>query len=242
LSRSDSGLSLSANGLAVPQGRLRGFAGELVKWFSRQRRSFPWRESGDLYVLLVAEILLKQTTAAAAALFLPGFLEAYSAPVHLARARTRRLEKLLQPLGLSRQRAEHLRALGIALQQLNGRLEPENLELLPGVGPYTASAVRCFAFGLPVGVVDTNVTRVLGRAFSIMGSRSEARKSPEFWAMADALVRTRPKQAKEVNWALLDLANSVCIPRGPRCASCPVRVQCDYGQPCGAVLSRVAAA
>jgi A/G-specific adenine glycosylase len=228
--------------LPVPQDRLRGFVGALLRWFSRERRFFPWRESSDPYVLLVAEILLKQTTAAAVALFLPGFLKAYPAAVHLARARTRRLQKLLQPLGLSRQRAEHLRALGVALQQLNGGLQPGNVEFLPGVGSYTASAVRCFAFGLPVGVVDTNVTRVLGRAFSITGSRSEARKSPEFWAVADALVATRPKQAREVNWALLDLANSVCVPREPRCASCPVRARCDYGRRFTAALSGAPAA
>ena len=210
--------------------RLRRFSAALVRWYAGARRDFPWRRSPDPYILLVAEVLLKQTTADQAASCLPGLLKAYPSPERLARARVPRLERILQPLGLSRQRASQLKALGAALQALKGRIEPDELELLPGVGSYTASAVRCFAFGLPVGVVDTNVTRVLSRAFSIAGSRYEARKSPEFWALADALVGTRPRRARELNWAILDLADGICSPRKPHCASCPVRDCCDYGR------------
>jgi A/G-specific adenine glycosylase len=214
----------------APRARLRTIVFGLLAWFGTHRRPFPWRETRDPYAVLVAEILLKKTGANAAATLFPAFLRAYPTVSRLARARMTRLEAMLAPIGLSHQRARHLKDLGTVLEKAGGQVRADDMPSLPGVGSYTSLAVRCFAFGEPVAPVDTNVTRVLGRAFSVVGSRSERRKSPEFWALADLLVQLAPDQAREVNWAILDLADAICTDKAPKCGVCPITASCDHGK------------
>jgi A/G-specific adenine glycosylase len=204
--------------------------GRMIRWFGSNGRSFRWRRESYPYLVLVAELLLKQTTAKVVDRFLPRFLRRYPNMRALAKAERRQLQSLLRPLGLSHQRSKQLRALArTVMRSYGGRIPSQASELmnLPGVGPYTANALICTAHGKPVPIVDTNVARVLMRLCSLKPSKAEARRSPEVW-MAAAKYLGRSRQARVLNWALLDLAALICLPRNPRCNECPLRMDCDY--------------
>lgn len=205
----------------------------LLLWFASEGRRFPWRESRDPFTVLVAEVLLKKTGARVVAKFLPGFLTLFPSASILASTSLERLEEVLGPIGLSRQRAEQLKSLGSALVERHGGLVPccmDDLLSLPAVGPYTASAVLCFAYDRPEAIVDTNVARVVVRVFGISPSRYEARRSIEVWEAASAITQPAGEKARHVNWAMLDLGALVCKARKPACDTCPLMPHCSYFQ------------
>jgi A/G-specific adenine glycosylase len=100
----------------------------------------------------------------------------------------------------------------------------EAIRSLPGVGLYTANAIRSFAFGAPTAVVDTNAARVLQRVFGIRGNWRRTRVGQRLWALAAAIIPRR--RAYDFNQAIMDLGATVCVARAPRCHECPVRRIC----------------
>ncbi len=101
--------------------------------------------------------------------------------------------------------------------------DPEAIRALPGVGPYTASAIRSFAFGDAVAILDTNAARVLQRVFGVRGDRRRSRVARRLWALAAAVT---PERAYDFNQAIMDLGATVCTARRPRCPRCPMRRMC----------------
>ncbi len=205
----------------------------LLEWFEVNGRSFIWRERPEPYIVLISEILLKKTTAPVVNSFMPRFLGEYPTAEKIASSNERGLRDLLQPLGLSKQRSRQLIGLARALVERHGGRVPPRTSLLldlPGVGRYTANAVRSAAFGRAVPIVDTNVARVIVRMFGIQPSRFEARKSPEIWDLARKVVGREPVRSRLLNWALLDLAAALCKPRKPKCPICPLNSYCVYGR------------
>lgn len=223
----------STAGSAAPtQATPSSIASVLINWYPVHARNFPWRVKGNaLYRVLVAEILLKKTAAPSVVPVYVEFLRRYATSAALARAQKSELVRLLQPVGLSKQRADHLKRLGRAL--VEARAEPmtsEELSLLPGIGRYSAALAAAVCFGEPRVGVDTNIARVLSRLFGITGSKSENRKSPEFWDRASALALAAGHSTAELNWALLDLGASLCRPRNPLCTECPLQQCCGIGR------------
>jgi A/G-specific adenine glycosylase len=138
----------------------------VLAWFAAAGRDLPWRATRDPYRVLVAEVLAQQTQAARAAAAWPRFLERFPDVEALAAATPAEVLRAWQGLGYNR-RALALRRTAQAVVELGGWPDTvEGLAALPGVGPYTARAVACFALGLPVAPVDTNVARVLARALA----------------------------------------------------------------------------
>ncbi len=209
------------------------FRDELLKWFVEHRRNFSWRRSSNPFVVLIAEILLKKTTADAVEHFIPGFLGRFPDPFSIAESTVEELRGFLAPLGLSTQRAVQFKNLaGALIRDHQGEVPSKLTQLLelPGVGPYIASAVRCYAFGGIEAPVDSNVARIIVRLHGITPSRFEARKSPEVWGLAKELVGQDTGTVREINWALLDLGAQVCTAREPRCQKCPLRVRCCFAK------------
>ena len=206
--------------------------GLLLKWFETHGRSFPWRvKGGNLFPLLVAEILLKKTRAATANKLYPKLLRRYPTAHDLSAAAVAELSRLLQPIGLSEQRAEHLINLSTVLDILEQPLESSSeLSKLAGVGPYTAAIVGAVHFAEQKVGMDTNVTRVISRVFALEKTRAEARKSPEIWQLGATIAAAAAENVAELNWAFLDLGAMVCKLKIPTCTQCPLREHCCYAR------------
>ena len=203
----------------------------LLGWFEKNGRSFMWREHPDPFTILMAEILLKKTSASAVNGFLPHFLERYSNMRKLYETPETELIHMLGPLGLSSQRGKQIKDLAMVLIQSYDSKIPcsrEELLKLPGIGEYTAGALLSFAFGKPEAIVDTNATRVIIRVFGVKPSKYEARRSPEVWDKAKRLVSPQPEQAARINWALLDLGALICRPKNPSHHECPLKDYCIF--------------
>ena len=200
----------------------------LLRWARGNLRSFPWRNTKDPYSVMIAEVLLRKTAARAVPPVYEEFLRRVPTPQALARSSVNDLQSIIAPLGLSAQRAAQLSVLGRALVDCGGvPRHTARLASLPGIGPYATAAVQCFAFEQSVPMVDTNVARVITRVFAIKPSRFEARRCPEVWRAAAELVR--PSRApRRLNWAILDLAATLCKPRSPLCGVCPLADRCRF--------------
>jgi A/G-specific adenine glycosylase len=175
--------------------------------------------------VLVSEAMAQQTQIPRVTVAWAAWLRRFPTVEALAGAPVADVLRQWAGLGYN-QRALNLHRAALAIVADHGGRVPdtvEGLESLPGVGPYTARAVAAIAFGRPVGAIDTNVRRVLGR---IAAGGREAIGMRAFQALADAWVPAdRPA---EWTHALMDLGSQLCVPRRPRCADCPAIAWCRY--------------
>lgn len=194
----------------------------LLAWFAQQGRDLPWRRTRDPWAILVSEFMLGQTQVARVEGRYQAFLAQFATVEACAHASTGEVIDAWAGLGYNR-RAVNLHACATRIVGTHHGVVPNTLtELvaLPGVGPYTARAVLVFAFHQDVGVVDTNVARVLARWQGHPFNRAEAQ------TRADELVP--PGAAWDWNQALFDLGATVCGARNPRCEVCPVGTWCTW--------------
>ncbi|MGH7592978.1 MAG: hypothetical protein ACRELE_03885 [Gemmatimonadales bacterium] len=209
--------------------RLR-FRRNLLAWFRRHGRDLPWRRTRDPYAVLVSEVMLQQTQVARVADYWPRFLKSFPTIDHLATASPRRVREAWDGLGYYR-RAENLRrAAGVMATHHGGEVPREmaTLRSLPGIGAYTAGAVASFAYELAEPAIDTNVARVLRRAFHPR-LRPGAAGERKLWDTAKSLVPRAGNAAWTTNQALMELGALVCTARVMRCGVCPVRGACSTG-------------
>ena len=196
----------------------RAFVRKLLIWYKKAARDLPWRETRNPYAVLVSEFMLQQTQVSRVLDFYPRFLKRFPTIEALARARPKAVMEQWDGLGYyARARNLHKLAREVTRRH-DGTLpdSPEDLRTLPGVGPYTAGAVACFAYEQPVAAVDTNVKRVLGRVF----------RKKDVWGLASAIMPRNGKRAWKFNQALMELGALVCVARKPKCPVCPVRREC----------------
>ena len=201
-------------------------APRLLSWAKENGRQFAWRGWTDPYRLLVTEILLRQTRAPTVAGFVDDFYGTYPDAHALAAVAEDELAHKLRVLGLSHQRARHLRALARRLVELGDECPRDHAGLghLPGIGRYSAGVVASIQ-GEQAAAVDTNVARVICRVFDVEPSHAEARKSANVWRIAADLVSTSAEPAR-MTWAILDLAAAFCKVRVPLCDACPLERVC----------------
>jgi A/G-specific adenine glycosylase len=211
--------------------RARTFRRKLLAWYDRAGRDLPWRRTRDPYHVLVSEVMLQQTQVSRVAEYFPRFLARFPNFTTLARARERSVLEAWEGLGYYA-RARNLHALARTVtHEHDGTLpsDPIALERLPGIGRYTAGAVASFAYERPVPAVDTNVARVIRRAFLEDAPDAAARSPRAVWHLAASLVPRDGKRAWKFNQAIMELGALVCVARRPRCPQCPVRGQCQTG-------------
>ena len=197
----------------------------ILAWYAANGRRLAFRRTTDPYAILVSEAMSQQTQAARAADHWERFMARFPTIESLAAATPADVLRQWQGLGYNRRALALWRAARV-IRDVHGARVPESieaLEALPGVGPYTARAVAAIAFNRPVGAVDVNVRRVLGR---IVGGSQVAFTAVEMQGLADATI----PEGRAAAWthALMDLGATVCRPPNPRCGVCPARAWCRF--------------
>ena len=197
----------------------------ILDWYDATGRELAFRATADPYAVLVSELMAQQTQAARAAEAWTAWTARWPTVEALADAPVADVLRAWAGLGYNRRALRLHQAARTIIAEHEGSVPStvESLETLPGVGPYTARAVAAIAFRVPVGAVDTNVRRVLGR---MVGGGPEAFTAGEMQALADGVVP--PDRPDAWTHALMDLGARLCRPVRPRCADCPVVAWCLY--------------
>ena len=202
----------------------------LLHWYDGHARTLPWRigpgacETPDPYRVWLSEIMLQQTTVAAAKPYFERFTARWPSVAALAAADEAELMAAWAGLGYYA-RARNLIACARAVATEHGGRFPDSeagLRALPGVGAYTAAAVAAIGFGRRAVVVDANVERVVSRLFAVAAPLPAAR--PALRALADTI--TPDARAGDFAQAMMDLGATICTTRSPRCLLCPIAQGC----------------
>jgi A/G-specific adenine glycosylase len=207
------------------------FQDELLAWYAAEGRDLPWRHTEDPYEILVSEIMLQQTQVRTVIPYYHRFLEKFPTLHSLAAAPLDEVKTITDPLGY-KVRGERLKRIAeAAVERYGGALPTTEAELLnlPGVGRYTAGAVRSFAYRHDAPILDTNVLRLLVRVFDPPREGGGAALLRRLWALAEAVI---PQGNGYVfNQALMDFGAQVCTARRPICLFCPLRPICGRWTP-----------
>ncbi|MBN9562492.1 MAG: hypothetical protein J0H14_17465 [Alphaproteobacteria bacterium] len=179
-----------------------------------------------MFQQVVAEVLLQRTQASTVGRFFGAFFEQFRSWDDIDSAPDEFLESILRPIGLWRRRAIALKALAAEMVARRGDFPDSRgeLEILPAIGQYVASAVLLFAQGRPEPLLDSNMARVLDRVFEPR-RLVDIRYDPRLQGLARLLVRSR--EPARINRAILDLAARHCG-RSPTCEECPLRTRCNF--------------
>ncbi|MFN7028149.1 MAG: A/G-specific adenine glycosylase [Sphingopyxis sp.] len=206
------------------------FALRVLAWYDRAARVLPWRiapgsdEAPDPYRIWLAEVMLQQTTVAAVAGYFARFTERWPAVADLAAAADADVMAAWAGLGYYA-RARNLLACARAVVADHGGRFPDSetaLRALPGIGDYTAASVAAIAFGRPAVVIDANIERVVARHRLIKTPLPLAKREIRA-ALAPLVPPDRPGDFAQ---ALMDLGATICTPRSPACAICPLMADC----------------
>jgi A/G-specific adenine glycosylase len=206
------------------------FSKKLLKWFAASHRPMPWKETKNPYFIWLSEVILQQTRVAQGLPYFEHFVEKYPTVFDLANATEDKVMKSWEGLGYySRARNLHATAKLIAFEK-GGNFPNtyEDIKALKGIGPYTAAAIASFAFDLPHAVLDGNVYRVFSRYFGIATPIDTAAGKKEFTRLADDLLNKN--KPADYNQALMDFGATHCLPKNPKCESCPFQKDCSAFQ------------
>ena len=198
----------------------------LLNWYDLHQRDLPWRQTRDPYRIMVSEIMLQQTQVDRVVPKYHAFLELFPTLAALADAPASEVIRAWAGLGYNRRALNLQRAARTVVEEFGGRM-PESVDellTLPGIGPYTAGAIACFAFEQDVGFVDTNVRRVLHRALLGPELPEVAAKPREITQIASNNVPDG--DGYRWNQALIELGALVCRARAADCDVCPLAPWC----------------
>lgn len=200
----------------------RGLARKLLNWAEEQGRTFAWRDEHDAFRILLAEVLLQRSRSSTVEKVFVELTHRWEGPSSLAGASVEEIAAVIRPLGLT-SRAPRIKELAQAVCQ-RGKMPTRARELreLPGVGGYVASATAAATGKADLPLVDSVSARVFHRYFGGSPESTDA----DMAAMAYASVAR--KRWYRLNWAALDLAATICLPKRPRCERCPLAMECAW--------------
>ncbi len=199
---------------------------QLLAWYAHAKRDLEWRRTRDPYRIWLSEIMLQQTRVAAVIPYYRRFLARFPTVQHLANARIDSVLRYWSGLGYySRARNLHRAARQIVARH-NGKFPQDPAEALelPGIGSYTAAAVLSISYNAPLAVLDGNVARVLAR----LGAVRDDLRRPAVWRGLTDAAQTLLHTAAPGDWnqAMMELGATLCTPRAPHCAECPISRWC----------------
>lgn len=195
---------------------------QVTKWSESHLRDFPWRKSERQIDIFIAEVLLKRTTSTAALRVyskLSKQVGSFSDLLHYDN-----MEEDLRPVGLHKQRGRLLRkGSKFIIEQFDGKLPScrTDLQKIPGVGKYMASAIMCFYYGKSVPIIDSNVRRIMSRL--VYPDKISEQDTEGFLEQS-----IKSKEALGFNYGLLDIGALLCTPSYPKCQQCPLISNCSY--------------
>lgn len=206
----------------------------LIDWFGASARDLPWRRVADPYAIWISEVMLQQTQVQTVVPYWKRWMRELPDIQALARAPDEKLLKLWEGLGYYRRARQLGAAARLVVARHDGRLPRDEsaLRSLPGIGRYTAGAIRSIAYDQPAPIVDGNASRVLARLFAIRGRLRRPAIDRKLWALAQDLINTAARTGAgeacaQFNQALMELGAVICTPRRPACPSCPVQQHCQ---------------
>jgi A/G-specific adenine glycosylase len=207
----------------------------LLAWYDRHRRVLPWRppagERADPYAVWLSEIMLQQTGVKTVGPYFLKFLARWPDVDALGGASLDDVLRMWAGLGYY-SRARNLHACAVAVKRDHGGVFPdteEGLRALPGIGPYTASAIAAIAFGQSTMPVDGNIERVVSRLFAVEEPLPQAKPLIQQLAttlLGESRAGANMSRAGDSAQALMDLGSSICTPKKPACALCPLNEDC----------------
>lgn len=201
------------------------FRQRLIAWWQQNRRDLPWRHTRDPYRILISEVMLQQTQVDRVIPYYHRWLEAFPTVHELAAAPTAEVIRHWAGLGYNR-RAVNLQRTAQAVVEIGGDFPRtvDELRQLPGIGPYTAGAIACFAFEQDVPFIDTNMRRVLHRVLLGPELPEPLAKDPAIVALAAEVIP--PGRGWDWNQALIEFGALQCTARKPLCVVCPLQDIC----------------
>lgn len=209
----------------MPEPKKTDFQKKLIRWYQTHHRPLPWRETHDPYRIWISEIMLQQTTVPAVVAYYQKWINLFPDIKALSKASLQKVLKAWQGLGYY-QRAKNLHKTSKVIVRDFGSQIPKDyntLRGLPGIGPYTASALLSFAFDAPYPVLDANVRRVLMR---LMRIRSQANTKNDKALLQFLAPHIPRKNSSLFNQALMEIGALVCRPKNPLCLLCAITDFC----------------
>jgi A/G-specific adenine glycosylase len=217
----------------------KSFGDTVVAWQKKHgRHDLPWQSTQDPYAVWLSEIMLQQTQVVTVREYFARFMTRFPTVADLAAAHQDEVLGLWSGLGYySRARNMHRAAQEVVA--LHGGVFPrssETLQTLPGIGRSTAAAVASLCFGEPIAILDGNVKRVLTRYLGFNGDLASSKAEKVLWAIAQTMLPQRDvtNAMPRYTQGVMDLGATVCTPKKPQCAQCPVAHVCvakAEGQP-----------
>jgi A/G-specific adenine glycosylase len=197
----------------------------LLDWFARSGRDLPWRRTRDPYRIMVSELMLQQTQVDRVIPKYHAFLATFPTLEALAAAPTAEVIRAWSGLGYNRRAVNMQRTARAVLEEHGGQFPRDVVALLklPGIGPYTAGAIACFAFEQDVAFMDTNIRRVVQRLF-VGPEASVPAGEARLVELAEAAIPAG--QGWAWNQAIMELGALICTAGSPTCWRCPVRAGC----------------
>ena len=193
------------------------FKKELKNWYKTNRKSFQWRDSNDPWKILLIETLSQQTQIDRADEFYKKFIRKYPTPKDMAKDSKKEVLKLWSGLGYNNRAIRLHESSKILSKYSFDELYPD-FTILPGVGPYTNSAILSFAYEKKIIAVDTNIKRIIKRFFRIDNVDVFLEKN------TDLLLKNF--NSRDFNQGIMDLGSTLCTSRNPKCEICPLEISC----------------
>lgn len=212
-------------GVRTEAGRAAAVWKALVSWYRAHGRDLPWRRTDDAYRIAVSEFMLQQTQVSRVVPLWRAFLKRFPTWKALARAPQADVVRAWKGLGYNMRAVRLKRLAEEVTERFGGTLPSDEASLLAlhGIGPYTARALRVFAFRQRALAPDTNLRRVLARA--LKGPEADPKAfDADAWARWEASLPAA--LSYDVNQALMDLGATVCKAGRPLCEACPIRRTC----------------
>lgn len=202
------------------------FQQEIIRWYLSNKRSLPWRDTQDAYVIWLSEIILQQTRVEQGLPYFNRFLEAYPTVSDFAAATETEILKLWQGLGYY-SRGRNMLFTARQILELHAGVFPVKYDVLiklKGIGEYTAAAISSFSSGEAKAVLDGNVFRVLARYFGISTAINSSQGKKQFSELAQSLIHTEDPAL--YNQAIMEFGALQCKPKSPLCPVCPLQLSC----------------